>query len=125
MKNNQLHVGIPFGESLELYPESFQPNDSGRTSVNVRYKVKGNLVSFEADDYDHSKTLVIDPTLQFCSFTGSKGDNWGLHRYVWSGWQHVLGRNYPERVPDNGSGLRSDLEWNGGPECLPPGRGDY
>lgn len=78
VKSNQLHVVTPLGETLEQVPDSYQPGDSGRTDVNMRYKVKGNIVSFNAGDYDHSKLLVIDPSFKFCSFTGSKGDNWGF-----------------------------------------------
>ena len=29
-------------------------------------------------DYDPSSTLIIDPSLVFCSFTGSTADNWGF-----------------------------------------------
>jgi gliding motility-associated-like protein len=78
VKGEQLHVSTPVGENLELAPDSYIPGDSGRTAINVHYKVKGHMVSFSADDYDHSKTLVIDPNMVFCSFTGSKGDNWGF-----------------------------------------------
>ena len=78
VKNNQLHVGSPLGETVEQIPKSYQPNDSGRTDVDIRYKVKGNIVSFGTTAYDQSKILVIDPTFDFCSFTGSKGDNWGF-----------------------------------------------
>jgi gliding motility-associated-like protein len=78
VKNNQLHVGSPLGENVEQVPESYQPSDSGRTSVDMHYKVKGNIVTFNPGSYDHNTTLVIDPTFKFCSFTGSKGDNWGF-----------------------------------------------
>ena len=77
-KNGQLHVSTPMGETIEMSPASYQPNDTGRTEVNCQYKVKGNTVSFSVPDYDPKQTLVIDPTFVFCSFTGSKGDNWGF-----------------------------------------------
>ena len=35
------------------------------------------VVRFKVADYDKTSTLVIDPTLIFCSFVGSTKDNWG------------------------------------------------
>lgn len=77
-KGNRLHIGTPLGETLETEPVSYQPNDTGRTEVTCKYKVKGNTLYFDVPDYDPRNTLVIDPTFVFCSFTGSKGDNWGF-----------------------------------------------
>jgi gliding motility-associated-like protein len=78
VQRNQLHVGTSVGEALENIPQAYQPSASGRASVDCRYRVRGNTVSFDVKDYDHQTTLVIDPTLYFCSFTGSPADNWGF-----------------------------------------------
>ena len=36
------------------------------------------MVTFDVKGYDKSSTLIIDPSLVFCSFTGSTADNWGF-----------------------------------------------
>lgn len=78
VRNAQLHIGTSVGESVELTPAAYQPTDSGRTDVGCRYRVKGNMVSFDMKDYDHTNTLVIDPTFVFSTFSGSRADNWGF-----------------------------------------------
>ena len=78
VKNNALHVATSVGETVEQTPLAYQPNDSGRSAVDCRYKIRGNTVSFDLKDYDHNTTLVIDPTFYFSSFSGSPADNWGF-----------------------------------------------
>jgi gliding motility-associated-like protein len=78
IRNTQLHIGTTVGESVEMTPAAYQPTDSGRNSVGCRYRISGNSLSFNMGDYDHSITLVIDPTFVFATFSGSKADNWGF-----------------------------------------------
>jgi gliding motility-associated-like protein len=63
---------------LELKPYAYQiAADGSRTTVECRYQVKGNRLTFEVGDYDPTRPLVIDPTLIFASLSGSTADNWG------------------------------------------------
>lgn len=78
LKKGELIIGTSVGELKELTPYSYQPAEKGRTEVAVRYVVKGNELRFNVKAYDPTKTLVIDPTLIFCSFSGSRADNWGF-----------------------------------------------
>jgi gliding motility-associated-like protein len=78
MRNKKLIVSTSVGEIVESIPLSYQVGQQGRKMVDVNFRVYGNMVNFELGDYDRSKTLVIDPTVVFCSFTGSSGDNWGF-----------------------------------------------
>ncbi len=77
IKNNELIIKTSVGILTEKFPYSYQLVDGIRTQVGCKFKVYGNIVKYELDKYDHSKTLIIDPTLVFCSFTGSSADNWG------------------------------------------------
>jgi len=62
----------------ELPPYSYQLLDGIKKEVNCRYDVKGNIVRFSLDaPINRSATLVVDPTLVFSTFTGSRADNWG------------------------------------------------
>ena len=78
LKNGNLLVGISDFETVELKPYAYQIDDSGnRKEVECRYERKGRSVRFRLGVYDPSLPLVIDPILVFCSYTGSRTDNWG------------------------------------------------
>lgn len=77
-KGKELMVPTSVGTLKELEPYSYQYIDNGRKQVSNRYLVKDNIVRFDVKNYDRSSTLVIDPTLIFCSFSGSTVDNWGF-----------------------------------------------
>ena len=78
IKNKELVIGTSVGDLKELNPYSYQNSDQGRKEMSCKYKLKNNIVSFDVRDYDPSSTLVIDPSLIFCSFSGSAADNWGF-----------------------------------------------
>lgn len=78
IKNKELVIGTSVGDLKELNPYSYQQNEKGRREVSCKYKLKNDVVSFELKDYDPSSTVIIDPSLIFCSFTGSTADNWGF-----------------------------------------------
>jgi gliding motility-associated-like protein len=78
VKNKELRIGTSVGELKELEPYTYQYNEKGRAQIQAKYSVKNNVVRFNIKDYDHSTPLVIDPSLIFCSFTGSQADNWGF-----------------------------------------------
>ncbi|HEY6504005.1 MAG TPA: PKD domain-containing protein [Chitinophagaceae bacterium] len=78
VKNKELIVSTSVGELKEAYPYTYQANGKERKEVNCRYIVKDNIVRFDVKGYDPSATLVIDPFLIFCSFSGSSANNWGF-----------------------------------------------
>ncbi|MBS1664292.1 MAG: PKD domain-containing protein [Bacteroidetes bacterium] len=78
IKKNQLLVKTTVGTIRELEPLSYQTTGKGRSDVQCRYVVKnGNKVSFDLGEYSSTDNLIIDPVERFCSFTGSRSDNWG------------------------------------------------
>src|SRR6266487_5424819 len=78
IKNKELVIGTSVGDLKELNPYSYQNSDKGRKEISCKYKLKNNIVSFDLRDYDPSSVLIIDPSLIFCSFSGSTADNWGF-----------------------------------------------
>lgn len=78
IKNKELVISTSVGDLRELAPYTYQYGEKGRNTINARYILKDNIVRFDIKDYDPSSTLIIDPTLVFCSFTGSSADNWGF-----------------------------------------------
>jgi gliding motility-associated-like protein len=78
VKNKELVLKTSVGSFKELYPYTYQYTNKGKEEIQCRYKLSGNLINFDLEDYDKTQTLVIDPSLIFCSFTGSTADNWGF-----------------------------------------------
>ncbi|MET0465885.1 MAG: PKD domain-containing protein [Chitinophagaceae bacterium] len=78
VKNKQLVLSTSLGEKVESYPYTYQGSAKGRTEVSAKYIVKDNIVKFDVKDYDRSSTLIIDPSLVFCSLSGSTANNWGF-----------------------------------------------
>jgi gliding motility-associated-like protein len=78
VKDKELRIPTSVGDLKELAPYTYQYNDKGKKEIGNKYVIKGNVVRFDIKKYDPNSTLIIDPTLIFCSFSGSTVDNWGF-----------------------------------------------
>ena len=79
IKNKELVIGTSVGELKELAPYTYQYNENGKSEVSAKYSLKDNVVRFDIEELMILlQQLIIDPTLVFCSFTGSPADNWGF-----------------------------------------------
>ena len=78
IRNNELVVSTSVGEARELKPYTYQFAGGKRETINCKYKLTGNTVSFDVKNYDKTTTLIIDPTLVFSSYSRSTADNWGF-----------------------------------------------
>lgn len=77
--NGNLIIKTEFGQTLELAPFAYQLNDQQDTiSIGCKFKIKKNTITYQLDNYDKNKALIIDPTLIFSSYSGSSADNWGF-----------------------------------------------
>src|SRR5450432_483293 len=77
--SNRLSLKTSVGDVSEMEPYSYQAGDHGRESVPVKYRVSRNsVVQFDIRHYNSNQVLVIDPTLVFSTFSGSKATNWGF-----------------------------------------------
>jgi gliding motility-associated-like protein len=80
--DGRLHVGTTLGELTELAPQAYQtdPASGERRAVACHYRLRtqDSTVTFELGRYDRRRPLVIDPTVQFSTYTGATGDNWGF-----------------------------------------------
>ena len=78
LRNNQLITHTSVSDVKGLEPRTYQLNAAGRTELRCHYVLtKDNTVKFKIDNYSPDATIVIDPTLVFSTFTGSRADNWG------------------------------------------------
>ncbi len=78
VKNKQLVIGTSMGEFTEAYPYSYFVKGDGNEEVKSGYLVNGKRVTFDIKRVKNNSTLVIDPSLIFCSLSRSNADNWGF-----------------------------------------------
>lgn len=74
-----------------------------RETVEGRYQVAANVVSFELGKYDRRKPLVIDPVLLYATYLGGNGNDYGEGIAVdGSGNAYVTGYTYGVPNPTTG-----------------------
>lgn len=79
LRDKDLYIATSVGDVVEMKPYAYQYINDTKVEVPCKYKLNGNTVTFQMPEgYDHSQLLVIDPTIVFCTFTGSTADNWGF-----------------------------------------------
>ena len=80
IKKDQLITGTSVGDVTQPAPYSYVfDSQRGRTDVSCRYVITdGNTVSFKVGQVNPGATLIIDPSIVFCTFTGSRVSNWGF-----------------------------------------------
>ncbi len=77
IKNKELIIFTSADNIKELYPYTYQAAKGKRETVACKYVLKDNVVRFKVNSYSANETLIIDPSLIFSSFTGSRANNWG------------------------------------------------
>jgi hypothetical protein len=70
MEGGRVVVNNPIGFLEEGSPYTYQTSGGDRSQVGTRYRLEGERISIEVDPYDSSRTLVIDPTLQWSTYYG-------------------------------------------------------
>lgn len=79
IKNDQLQIVTSLGTIIEGKPKAYQVINGVKREVKCFYELDGNLMHFALPDgYDQGYDLIIDPDLNFSTFTGSSADNWGM-----------------------------------------------
>ncbi len=76
--NGGLHISTSVGYVEERKPYAYQLINGQKKEVRCVYKIKGSEVTYVfPQGYDRTQLLVIDPVVEFATFTGSVSDNWG------------------------------------------------
>ena len=77
IKKNKLNISTTVDNIQQAIPSAYSLTSEGRKEVNVNFHQESSFISLKVEDYNHATTLVIDPTLVFSTFTGSRADEWG------------------------------------------------
>lgn len=77
LKNGDLIIKTSVGDVKEYAPIAYQIINGQKRNITCKYVITGNILSYEVGAYDKQAVLVIDPTLVFSTYTGSKSNNWG------------------------------------------------
>lgn len=78
IKEGALSLKTTVGDMLEEKPFAYQTINGFKVEVKCNFVVSGNVVSLSfPDGYNGNETLIVDPTIIFSTYTGSRADNWG------------------------------------------------
>ena len=78
VKSAAITIHTSVGDVNEMIPRTYQFSKEGNRNIECfYYPGPDNTVRFHLGKYAPNATLIIDPTLVFSSFTGSRSDNWG------------------------------------------------
>jgi Beta-propeller repeat len=76
--SGNLIISSAAGDVLLHKPVAYQEKSGARQPVEARFALKAhNQVSFELGNYDHSRELVIDPSVLYATYLGGSGNDEG------------------------------------------------
>jgi hypothetical protein len=118
-QNGDLQVSVGQQTVTLQRPAIYQEDGKGRQSIVGQYRLTaGNRLSFEISSYDRSKTLVIDPVLNYSTFLG--GGNGAAIQYAdavavdASGNAYVTGHTGTTDFPTTPSSFQPTCDVDGG-----------
>ena len=76
---NKLHIETSVNTVIEHIPEAYQIIKGKKKKIKCEYVLADNVVSFIfPEGYDSNADIIIDPVVDFATYTGSTADNWGF-----------------------------------------------
>jgi len=77
-ERGDLVIKTSVGDLIDTKPYTYQIMNGKQVEVPCRFVLRNDVVSYEMPkSYDKTKTLYIDPTLVFSTYSGSTADNFG------------------------------------------------
>lgn len=113
LQDGQLVIGTSLGPVVERIPLAYQMIDGRQVPVNCGYRLKNGHIAYDLGPYDPRHELVIDPTLEFSTYSGATTDNFGYTAtfddlgFLYSG-SSSFGSGYPTTTG------AYQTTWNGG-----------
>ncbi|MBI5232895.1 MAG: SBBP repeat-containing protein [Deltaproteobacteria bacterium] len=75
--NGDLEIALKQGKILQKKPYVYQEIDGERKEVEARFELSANSYSFALASYDTTRDLVIDPVLEYSTYLGGAGIDYG------------------------------------------------
>ncbi len=72
-----LILETPLGSLTQRKPVAYQEIDGKRREVKASYSVRGGKIRFNLGAWDRNRELIIDPILEYSTFLGGNGDDFG------------------------------------------------
>jgi hypothetical protein len=107
----QLILSTAAGELINNHPVAYQENAGSRTEVAARFKRLANgTIGFDVGDYDHARSLVIDPVIVYSTYVGGSASDFGRGIVVDSGGNaYVAGDSFSSDFLFHASATNSDV----------------
>ena len=104
LKGGDLFLTTTVNTVKELKPYAYQTINGTEVEISCRYELKNNILSFVfPEGYNKDHSLIIDPVLEFSTYSGSTTDNFGYTAtfdelgFLYSG-STSFGAGYPTTV---------------------------
>mgnify|MGYP005848811123 CR=1 FL=1 len=104
LKNGSLFIKTSVNEIIESKPYAYQIINGTEKEVTCEYVLKNNVVTFDfPNGYDKNQELIIDPVLNFSTYSGSFANNFGFTAtfdskgFLYAGGI-AFGVNYPTTI---------------------------
>ena len=101
LDNKNLKITTSVNEIIEYKPYAYQLINNIKVDVTCYYALKGNELTFKfPNGFNSDLALIIDPTLEFSTYSGSTTDNFGYtatydnYGFLYSG-STAFGTGYP------------------------------
>lgn len=76
--DGQLHIAGELGVIQEETPVSYQQSGALRTDIHSRFRLTGEDIGFEIDEYNPASALVIDPGILWATYLGGSAADGAL-----------------------------------------------
>ncbi|MFN4234602.1 MAG: gliding motility-associated C-terminal domain-containing protein [Bacteroidia bacterium] len=104
LKNGSLFIKTSVNEIIENKPYAYQIINGTKQEVSCKYIVKNDVITFDfPNGYDKNHELIIDPVLNFSTYSGSFANNFGFTAtfdskgFLYAGGI-AFGVNYPTTI---------------------------
>lgn len=99
-KKGDLIIRTELGDIIEKAPYVYQIVNGKIVEVPSKYKLDGDIVTFDLGEYNKRVDLIIDPTLVFATYCGAVSDNFGMTAtYGYDGTAYIAGTVYGNSYP--------------------------
>lgn len=94
-EEGNIRISTLFGDITDHAPETFYAKEN-KSVINSRFKRNGNRVSFELDNYENTKSVIIDPWVDTPTMANSNGV-WECEKDQ-SGNVYIIGGDMPMKL---------------------------